>query len=192
MIYGILLAAGNSTRFGSNKLLQAYDAQYSLVQHSALSLSQALSNSIVVVRPDDHALIQQLRAIDMPIVMCHQASAGMSTSIACGIEYTQDASGWIIALADMPLVKTSTIQQIAQALASQEIVAPYYQEQRGNPVGFSASYRQQLLNLKGDRGARDLLVKNDSRIHRINTEDKGVVCDIDTPDDISHFLPSRG
>ena len=192
MIYGILLAAGNSTRFGSNKLLQAYDAQYSLVQHSALSLSQALSNSIVVVRPDDHALIQQLRAIDMPIVMCHQASAGMSTSIACGIEYTQDASGWIIALADMPLVKTSTIQQIAQALASQEIVAPYYQEQRGNPVGFSARYRQQLLNLKGDRGARDLLVKNDSRIHRINTEDKGVVCDIDTPDDISHFLPSRG
>ena len=192
MIYGILLAAGNSTRFGSNKLLQAYDAQYSLIQQSALSLRHALSNSIVIVRPNEPELIQQLAAIHMQTVICPKASTGMSASIACGIKHCPDANGWIIALADMPLVKTSTIQQIAQALESQEIVAPYYHERRGNPVGFSNKYRQQLLNLKGDKGARNLLTTYDARIHRINTDDKGIVCDIDTPDDMNNHLPSRG
>ncbi len=191
MICGILLAAGSSVRFGSPKLLQALDEKNSIAQRSALHLQQAIANLLVVVRPDDARLIQQMQDINIPYVLCSQATNGMSASIACGIKHSMDASGWIIALADMPLVQTSTIRQIAQALESNSIVAPYYHGQRGNPVGFSAQYRQALLNLEGDKGARDLLTTNEDHIYRIITEDAGVVQDIDTADDMMKHLSPR-
>ena len=70
---------------------------------------------------------------------------------------TPSARGWVVALADMPALKSATIVAIAQKLESgMDLVAPTYQGERGHPVGFGKRYGPQLLALDGDTDVGEL------------------------------------
>jgi molybdenum cofactor cytidylyltransferase len=107
----------------------------------------------------------------------------MGASLAAGIQASEDAEGWIVALADMPRIQIATIEAVARALdGGAPIVAPYYNGQRGHPVGFGAEHRDALLSLDGDSGARALL--DSQRVMRLDVDDAGILRDIDTPEDL--------
>ena len=50
------------------------------------------------------------------MIECPRAQEGMGASLACGVMASPDASGWIVALADMPWIRPATIQSVAAAL----------------------------------------------------------------------------
>jgi molybdenum cofactor cytidylyltransferase len=190
----ILLAAGRASRFGSDKLLAPVvraGVQRPLLVHSLLSWLQVFGRVHVVVRPDHEGLLQAVesalpqhaRTIDW--VVCEDADRGMGVSLAAGVAATAEAGGWLIGLADMPAVPSTVISEVCHALQSGAgLVAPYFGAQRGHPVGINVPYRDELLRLDGDRGARDLLLREQSSIKHIQTEDIGVLQDIDTPSDL--------
>ena len=64
------------------------------------------------------------------------------------------------------------------------IVAPAYRQQRGHPVAFAASLRGELENLRGDEGARSVLLRHRHEMHVLEVADAGVLADIDTPRDL--------
>src|SRR5581483_1569221 len=98
----------------------------------------------------------------------------------------EDAEGWIVALADMPRIQSSTIEAVARALdGGASLVAPFYAGQRGHPVGFGAGHREALLSLDGDSGARALL--KSERVMRLDVDDAGILRDVDTPEDLRGF-----
>ena len=106
----------------------------------------------------------------------------MGHSIACGVAASRQAEGWIIALADMPWVRARTIGRLRDALAGgAALVAPSHAGRRGNPVGFSCSYRDELLALRGDRGARGILARDQAVLSSVECNDPGVLRDVDTP-----------
>ena len=99
-----------------------------------------------------------------------------------------NTSGYIIALADMPFIHPDSIRAVAAALqGGATLVAPAYRGQRGHPVGLAASYRDELLALQGDAGARDIIKRDAAQLRLIEVNDPGVLRDIDTPAD----LPSQ-
>ena len=108
-IVGVLLAAGNSTRFGSHKLGFALDAEHSIGQRSALNLISALDSCIAVVRRQDQAYIDQLEQLGFQTVVQPAPEAGMGNSLALAIRSSWQADGWLIALADMPWIKASLL-----------------------------------------------------------------------------------
>lgn len=113
------------------------------------------------------------------------AQRGIGSSIAAGIQASAAARGWVIALADMPWIELATIRQVHQALATgASMVAPLHAGRRGHPVGFSSIWQAQLSNLDGDSGAREMLAENSSSLTLIETDDAGVVRDIDHPRDL--------
>src|SRR5437667_363650 len=84
-IRGILLAAGYSTRFGSNKLLQALpagaaEAGTPIGVAAARHLLEALPESIAVVRPRAQKLGKMLRDAGCNTVVCRNANEGMGSS----------------------------------------------------------------------------------------------------------------
>ena len=164
---GILLAAGSASRFGAAKLLQPLSDGTPVGVASARTLLQVLPNSIAIVRTGDQALIEAFSAIGLPVVENPLADAGMGSSLAAGVCATSGATGWLIALADMPWLQPATITALSERLNSGvSIVAPVYQGRRGHPVGFSSRWRRELQALSGDRGARDLLAHGARRVGR--------------------------
>ena len=110
----------------------------------------------------------------------HRSQPGMGDSIACGVEATAQAQGWLVLPADLPLVQASTLLQVAQALSGHPVVVPTWQGERGHPVGFAAACRDELLALSGDSGARAVVQRHGA--HLLPVDDAGCVLDVDTPD----------
>ena len=191
-LVGILLAAGRGRRYDAsgrvNKLLtpaaRGPHAGEALAVAAARTLRNAVPRVVAVVRPADDAaardLAERLAQAGCEVVINDDADSGMGSSLACGVRAAPDASGWIIALADMPAVEPETIRAVAEALARGACTAaPYVGDERGHPVGFSATLRAPLLALTGDAGARALLLQHPPE--RIAVNDSGVLDDVDHP-----------
>ena len=182
-ITGLLLAAGSSNRFGSNKLLARVDAQ-PLVLRSASALS-VCDKTLAVVRAEDRELQRVLQQAGIEWVVNPRADEGMGTSIAEGVTASPDSDAWCILPADMPAIQPSTAKAVLAALrAGAALTAPFYRDRRGHPVGFDKTFRQELVALNGDQGARSILQAHTTRLVRLTVDDPGVLQDIDTPEDL--------
>jgi molybdenum cofactor cytidylyltransferase len=188
-IVGVLLAAGRAARFGSAKLLSLFPGGdivgACIGAASARHLLAVIPRVIAIVRPDDGPLAAALGASGARIVRCANADQGMGASIACAVHATPDATGWVIALADMPWVQPATIARVAAAVGGGAgVVAPFHDGQRGHPVGFGSSCYEALAALAGDEGAKAIVVAHRDRLVRIDVDDAGILRDVDTPADL--------
>jgi molybdenum cofactor cytidylyltransferase len=180
-ITGILLAAGYSKRFGSDKLLYPMADGTPMAVATAQKLYAAVNPVLAVVRPESIELADLLSAEGLQIVNCAAAKTGMGASIACGIKASLDAQAWVIALADMPFIQTATIKQLIALLCKgAAIAAPQYQGRRGHPVGFNQQFGTLLSQLTGDMGARTVLQKYRTQTTLFSCHDMGIHYDVDT------------
>ncbi len=185
MITGILVAAGNSTRFGANKLQHRLDSGAGVAEQAARQLIAAVPSSLAVIKPGDTQLRALFEQLGLGVVECAHSVHGMAASIACGVKTNSSAEGWVIALADMPWIQAATIFALVQHVrAGAEIAVPLHGGGYGHPVVFAAGFGKQLIALNGDRGARDILAASKRKILRMPTTDKGVLADIDIPTDL--------
>jgi molybdenum cofactor cytidylyltransferase len=184
-IVGVLLAAGRGERFGGDKLLAPLPDSTPIGVAACRQLVAALPDTIAVVRPGDVRLAELLRDCGARTLECPLAASGMGHSLACAINASRDAAGWVVALADMPWVRASTIATLADALREgAPMAAPAFNGRRGNPVGFSSAYADVLANLEGDRGARDLVARAAGLLRVLDVDDDGVLRDVDRAADV--------
>lgn len=182
-ITGLLLAAGKSRRFGSQKLLTEYQG-LPIVLHSARALSNC-DRVIAIINDKDIELQKTLDAEGIETLINPEANLGMGHSIAFGVKASQQSDGWCILPADMPKASTSTVEQVYEALVNgAAIAAPCYLDQRGHPVGFSKHYSDELQILDSDIGARTILQQHPEDLLCIDTNDNGILLDIDTKEDL--------
>ena len=190
-----MLAAGASRRFGSDKLLHPVTlrgATLPLAAHSLLSWLETFVHITVVVRPGAESFCSTLesalganKSARINWIACADAAQGMAASLVCGVRENNDAAGWMIGLADMPAIPVAAIAGVRNALsAGAALAAPSRDGRRGHPVGFASHYRDELLALQGDNGARRLLERDISHVMDIRIDDAGIFADIDVPGDL--------
>ena len=185
-IVGLLLAAGSATRFGSDKLSHRLPHGVPIAVQAARHLHAVVPRVLAVVRPATTEIQARLKDEGCEIVICENAAEGMGASLACGARASGRADGYLIALADMPFVRASSIAAVRDALAAgASLAAPYFRGRRGHPVGLSGIFYDQLVASSGDEGARRVLAENQDRLRKIPVGDPGVIRDIDTPGDLT-------
>lgn len=184
-VVGLLLAAGYGRRFGADKLLHPLADGTPLAVASARALRMACSRALAVLRPEQRVLAGLLAAEGLEVVICPEARDGMGHSLSAGVAASPDAAGWLVALADMPFIRHDSLNRVATALiAGAPLAAPVCAGQRGHPVGFAARWRSDLLALSGDEGARALLRAQGHLLQVVETDDPGVLRDVDRLEDL--------
>lgn len=195
-IAGVLLAAGTSSRFGDrNKLLATVDGE-PIVVHAARTLSRSAVDTVTVVVGHEAERVRSvLDPFDVAIVENEDYAGGQATSVRTaieGIEQTDPAvEAAVFALGDMPFVTPTTIDRLVDAFRAEvgTALAAAYGGQRGNPVLFGAEHFPALTDVDGDVGGRAILLEHGTLI---DTDDPGVVTDIDTPADLDRLCDRHG
>lgn len=180
----ILLAAGRSSRFGrKNKLLHIWQGK-PLILHAIDNILQAGMKPIVVLGHEAPAIKSVI--INRPVdwIVTPDAHAGMGTSIAAGTTaLPQETEGIFICPADMPALSPEIFHTLRKAYNPQSnhhICYPECEGRRGHPVLFGKYYFNHLARLRGDIGARKIIVSHPAHTRKIRTEDKNIFLDIDS------------
>ena len=184
-VVGILLAAGASQRFGADKLNHRLADGVSVAVHACRNLFSATDRVFAVVRPGNQELYASLQAEGAQVQFCPDADQGMGNSLAFAVRQCPAATGWVIALADMPWIASSTLHTISTAIRNgAHIAAPTWEGQRGHPVGFAHALGAELMALSGDAGAKTLIQNHRALLQVFECNDPAILQDIDTPDDL--------
>lgn len=172
MIGLIILAAGSSSRLGKPKQNLVFQGS-TLLQRSIKAALAADCQQIVVVLGANAPVIEPTIA-DQPIqiILNKDWEKGMSSSISSGLaallKTNPQLQSVILMLCDQPFADTSIINQLIQASENKKnLVASSYNGTIGVPALFDKSYFDELLALKGNEGAKKLLLKYANEVHTV-------------------------
>ena len=190
-IPGIILAAGKSKRMGQNKLLLDFHNK-PILQHVIDAAKQSsLSPLILVLGTNSEHVKSRIDSGDVDIVENPDLTLGYSSSLHVGLNaLKKPCTGAMFILGDQPLVTIETIEKLIAAFQKEpeRWVAPSWNGRRGNPVITPASWFDRIFALTGDTGPREHLKDPDARLKLVDVDDRGVVFDIDNPEDYEQLI----
>lgn len=188
----LIMAAGGSRRFGSCKLLADFRGApllaYALGAATEISRSHSeFISSINLVLGGYAAEIRAALAqwpFSVNILHCPDWAMGLGHSLAYGVGQLPAENSVLIVLGDQPLVSAEALGRLLKAAKENpgKIVCAEFASTIGVPAIFPETYKRQLLQLSGDRGAKSILIDEQSSVAGVRMRDAAV--DIDTPHDL--------
>lgn len=213
-IGALVLAAGQSKRFGGDKRQATLPNGKLVIQQTLEKVTSVFDDVLVVLRAEDAELNEKLHHL-FPDLTCHHApdsELGMGHSLASGIRQIEGWDGVFVFLADMPFVEVETLKSLRDSSASvgmrnspssrpvdsppssrpsaasgetSWIIIPTHQGRPGHPVGFSSQFFGELGQLSRDKGAKSVINNHEDAVTEIKLDDPGVLQDIDQAQDLT-------
>ena len=187
---GIILAAGESARFGQTKQLLPLKNKYMLEWVLDAALDSGLEQIILVLGHDHQrimkALETKIRHPRLRVSVNHEYKQGQSGSLKFGFSgMPKKYPSVMFLLGDQPMIDTETIDFLLHNFwrSEKDISVPVYRGKRGNPTIFSRKFYKHLLNLKGDIGAREIIKTNADQVLEVEVKNPLCFMDIDTKKD---------
>ena len=185
MIAGVLLAAGGSRRFGSQKLVSMLGG-VPLVRHAAITLARSTDTLVIVLGNEADAVRAALSDVDAVVVENPDWSQGLSSSVKCGVAaLPPDVEAIVVALGDQPRIDPLVVRSLIECwrAGGKPIVSARYRGERGHPVLFDRAVFPQLEMLRGDVGARTMFEQSPELVAYVDV-DSEVPVDVDTATDL--------
>ena len=187
-VYAIILAGGSSSRMGRPKQLLEWQNQ-SLLEHAIQNAYSLLNERVIVVLGSHAEAIKTVIDLDVVTAVINPDwREGMASSIRTGVQaLPASASAALILLCDQPLINSRHIQTILSTWHNEptRIVASQYNNSVGVPALFPAEFFRPLQELKGDRGAKRLLMEFGESLLKVPLPEAEL--DIDTTGDFDHL-----
>lgn len=173
----VVLAAGASRRLGRPKQTVVIDGEMLVERAVRVVMEAELSPVIVVVSPDAE-FVDALRERGCLIAVNEEAAEGMAASIRRGVETARmlQAAGVVVMACDQPRLRAEHLRALVAEPG--RVTGSRYAGRTGVPVYFPAVCFEELLRLKGDAGAREMLRE------AAFVEDEGLALDVDTEADV--------
>ena len=187
-VAGIILAAGESRRFGQPKQLLDFNGQAFVRAVAKCALASGLSPVVVVTGANSGAVEDAVG--DLPITITHNRDwqKGQSSSIQGGLSAIPAHIGAaIFLLADQPQVTPPVLRALVEqhSVELAAIVAPMVAGQRANPVLFDRITFPELMALNGDVGGREIFGK--FKVAYLPWHEESLLLDVDRPEDLQRL-----
>ena len=190
-ITAIILAAGQSARFGQdNKLFTPYKG-VPLIDHSLnLVLTADFADRIVVTGYQHKRLEAHIDRLPVRTVFNPGFADGMGASLAAGTKALNPSyDAFMVFLADMPDIPTALVGNLMNVYESnrseKSIIRPVHKGKPGHPVVFAASHAPELQSLTQDQGAIEVIEKHETSTLNVEINSAVVMCDIDRATDLA-------
>lgn len=182
----VVLAAGAGTRFGAPKGAATGPDGATFTQSIARTAKEAGADPIVVVAHESHAVPPGTRRVENP-----DSASDPIVSVRLGLAQLANTSvpGTLIWPVDCPFVKAATVTSLVEAaLARGAVIAvPSYGARRGHPSWFAREVWPELMTVE-EGGARAVIRRDDTRVLHVPVDDRAILADIDTRDDLAEAL----
>ena len=186
MICAIVLAAGCSSRMGTQKLLLPF-GEGTVISHIVNQLIKSkVKNTYVVTGHQSDQVVEELSGKPITIIHNPEYISGMLSSVRAGIRnIPQEYDAILITLGDQPSITTKLIDDMIQyfSVTDKKIIVPKYNSKRGHPILFSTIYRNEILTNFDDVGLRGILRAHNDDVYEMNVTDQSVITDMDYPQD---------
>jgi molybdenum cofactor cytidylyltransferase len=191
---GILLAAGESTRFGKPKQLLTLGGRFLIEWALAAALGSNLDRVVLVLGCEHERILCSLGSSTShpkcEILVNPAYRSGQSTSLQAGLlRIRHDFPSAMFLLGDQPLVDAALINLLLERYTGSEkpICVPTHRGIRGNPTLFGSPFYPEILKLAGDKGARDIIAAHLAKVLAVEIPDPLVFLDIDRREDVEEI-----
>ena len=191
MISAIILAAGTSSRMGRTKQLLKAGNSTMIRTVTENVLASSVDEVLVVTGYHHNEVSAAINDLPVQIIFNPHYEAGQGTSLALGVRSIDvKTSAFLVFMADQPLISASLINILIKEFQKRncQVFRPVCDGLPGHPVIFSYSLCEELTNLAGDEGARQVLKRLEGKVEYFPVQDKAVVFDIDTPECYKEFV----
>jgi len=193
-VAGVILAAGESTRYGKTKQLLDWKGQPFVRAVAIKALEAGLSPVVVVVGANAEQVEAAVKDLGVRIARNAEWKSGQASSIKEGIKdlaapkSNGKAGSAIFLLVDQPQITTSMLRALVEKHSSGlfPIIAPLVMDQRANPVLFDRMAFSDLMTLEGDVGGRAIFHKH--RVEYLPWHDDRMLLDVDTPEQYQRLI----
>ena len=187
----VLMAAGNSTRFGGNKLLTDFFGK-TLIERAMEAIPRDKLCRAAVVSQYDEALSMALD-FDFLAVKNDRPEDGVSRTIRLGLDALGDVDAAMFMVADQPCLSRWSTEGLVSFYLKEpdKIAAMAYGARRGNPVIFPKDMFIELRDLTGDTGGSAVICKNQDKLRLYQVEDELELFDADRAAELERLRRER-
>lgn len=190
MIGAIILAAGASSRFGSDKALLRYHGVPFLIQICGVVEAAGLHPTVVVLGPSAVKVLNELDLQASIIVRNPEPDTGPLQSLKLALaKLNQTVDGVLAWHVDRPQIELATVERLIAVARTgpAPIIVPAYGGRRGHPVVFMRPVFDELLSTPNALGARAVVRADPGRVAVVAVDDPSVLEDVDTPEDYTNL-----
>jgi molybdenum cofactor cytidylyltransferase len=191
----VVLAAGGSSRLGTPKQLVRWRGRTLLRRAAETALAGSSGPVVVVLGAQAAALRAELAGLPVHVAVNRRWRDGMASSLRAGGRAARAASGRdgpaaiLVLTCDQPYVTPGLLRRLVRRFRhGAPLVACAYAGTMGVPALFAAAHLGELLALRGDEGAKQLLVRHHSVVAPVPFA-RGA-CDVDSAHDLQQLSPS--
>jgi molybdenum cofactor cytidylyltransferase len=187
----IVLAAGESTRFGSNKLLFKIDGETLIESVVRKGIQSMADEVVVVVGYEADKIVEALKDLRCKIVVNHSFKEGQSSSVITGVKSVEDhAKAALILPGDMPLIRVEYINKVIDEYRStaSPLVVASYQGRMGHPILLDAELFDEVMEIKEQtHGLKEIVSRHIGDTRLVEVGSIGTLFDVDVRDDLKRI-----
>jgi molybdenum cofactor cytidylyltransferase len=194
MICTVILAAGESRRMGTSKLLLPFGKK-TMIETIVDEARRSKSNKTLVVLGAEKEKIERILSNrDVDKVVNTRYQEGMLSSVQAGLDaLTDEVQAVLVCLGDQPYIPFTILDRLIDAYKETKkgIILPTYRKQRGHPVLIDTKYKPEIKQISPETGLRALMCNHPQDVLEVEVDTPQILKDIDKPEDYMRELKKK-